>query len=27
MIVDQIGGDRPEETHAEVKREYEKVLY
>ena len=27
MIVDQIGGNRPDETHADVKREYEKVLY
>ena len=27
MIVDQVGGDRPTQSHEDVKREYEKVLY
>ena len=27
MIADQIGGDRPGETHEEVKKQYEEVLY
>ena len=27
MIVDQVGGDRPAESHEDVKQEYEKVLY
>lgn len=27
MIVDQVGGDRPTDSQAEVERQYEKVLY